>query len=47
MLEGLLLTLDVLAMLILMRWSMVQDRAQKKNAVTTGLAAPSVRRRRP
>jgi hypothetical protein len=30
MLEGLLLTLDVLAMLILMRWSMVQDRAQKK-----------------
>jgi hypothetical protein len=29
MLEGLLLTLDVLAMLLLMRWSIVQERARK------------------
>ncbi len=34
MLEGTLLALDVLAMLILMRWSMAQERAPKVRPTT-------------
>jgi hypothetical protein len=46
MLEGLLLVLDVIAMLVLLRWSARQDEVPE-SATTVRLAETALHRRRP